>query len=67
MRTQITKTHKTENREHKKSWVIFTHNIPLVHTFTNLFKHTNIRKAFKSCNIIYHQLQHTYTSIYIYN
>jgi hypothetical protein len=62
MRKRITKTHKTGNRNvntPNKTWVIFTYHIALVHKVTNLFKHTNIRIAFKTCNIIYNQLQHT--------
>jgi len=43
-------------QQHKKKWVTFTYHSPAVRKVTNLFKHTNLKTAFRPTNTIYQQL-----------
>jgi hypothetical protein len=41
-----------EEHDKNKKWVTFTYYSPKVRKITNLFKHTNIRIAFKTTNTV---------------
>jgi hypothetical protein len=42
-------------QQHNKKWVTFTYHGPSVRKVTNLFKHTNLKIAFRPTNTIYHR------------
>jgi len=44
--------HKANNSANKKKWVTFTYYSPQIRKITNLFKHTDIKIAFKNKNNI---------------
>jgi hypothetical protein len=50
---QITTEEKQIKHKQNKKWIIFTYHSQLVRKVTNLFKNTDINKAFKANNAIY--------------
>ena len=51
------------NTSHKpKKWTMFTYYSPLLQKITNLFRHTDVRIAFRNTNTIYDILKLKTTS-----
>jgi hypothetical protein len=46
------KDHPQKTNDNHKTWTTFTYYSPQIYKFTNLFKNTNIRIAFRSTNMI---------------
>ena len=69
MKKQIqNKTPKDKTNKNKKKWVTFTYHSPAVRKITNLFRHTDIKIAFKTTNTIQHQTrQKSHKTIPDYN
>jgi hypothetical protein len=55
MEKQIQNKTPKNNADKNKKWAIFTYHSPLVRKITNLFKHTDIKIAFKTTNTIQQQ------------
>lgn len=64
LRNKIIKTQKTKQKNYshtntEKKCMSFTYHSPLIHRVTNLFKNTDLNKAFRTCNTIHNQLYNT--------
>jgi len=52
LKKKIIRTQKTKNTPTQtqiKKWITFTYHSPLIHKVTNLFKRTELNKAFRTC------------------
>jgi hypothetical protein len=71
---------KCKNKEHgnhtqgeqeiqkgKQKWATFSYTGPEIRTITNLFRHTNLKIAYKTTNTIKHLLKPRYEKADIYN
>jgi hypothetical protein len=52
MKKQIQNKTLKDKTDKNKKWAIFTYHSPIVRKITNLFKHTEIKIAFKTTNTI---------------
>jgi hypothetical protein len=70
--------HKHKNRTHKnhtqgtqeiekQKWATFTYSGPEIRTITNLFRHTNLKIAYETTNIIKHHLKSKCETLDIYS
>ena len=50
--------HKSNNSANKKKWVTFTYYSPEIRKITNVFKHTDLKIAFKNKNSILQLIKH---------
>jgi hypothetical protein len=46
-----------EIQKEKEKWATFTHSGPEIRTISNLFRHTNLKIAYKTTNTIKHHLK----------
>jgi hypothetical protein len=60
IKNQLTKIHNTTERLiNTERRITFTYHSQPIRKATNLLKHTNLNKAFRRTNTVYHQLQNT--------
>jgi hypothetical protein len=52
-----------ENKNTPYRWIVFTYHSPLVRRISNIFKHTNLKVAFRTNNTIQQQLTETQTPL----
>jgi hypothetical protein len=57
----------TQTQKEKQKWATFTYSGPKIRTITNLFRHTNLKIAYKSTNTIKHLLKPKQDKPDIYN
>jgi hypothetical protein len=60
LNTKKKKKHKNltqEQKIEKQKWATFTYSGPETRTITNLFRHTNLKIAYKTTNTIKHHLK----------
>ena len=55
-KTQTLKARNTPTPTQRKKWITFTYHSLLIYKVINLFKHTNLNTAFRTCNTIYKPL-----------